>query len=266
MRRAQAMLFASSKRALSSTKHGDLLAVLDRARERARERAVAADAVERLLDRQHVRILGGLLEEAQHRIERLVRVVQQHVAALDQREHRVRVAQRARDDRRATSRRAARGAGPCLGQREQIVDLQRPVDAVHVGGAEPERASSATARARSRRSRRARAGPRRRDRAGAAPPGSSTSRSSDSVSSRVRSQLRSTRNGAVCSTAKPGKRSPTWAAIRSSSSMQRLARGRGNRDQTIQHRAGPAPRRAIAAGSKRVLRLRRLFCAAAPRG
>ena len=57
-----------------------LLAGLGRVDQRLDDRAVAAGAVERLLDGEHVRVGGGLLEERLHaRRERLVRVVQQHV-------------------------------------------------------------------------------------------------------------------------------------------------------------------------------------------
>ena len=62
--------------------HQHLLAGLGGVDERLDDRAVAGGAVERLLDRQHVRVGGGLLEEALHRRgEGVVGVVQQHVVA-----------------------------------------------------------------------------------------------------------------------------------------------------------------------------------------
>ncbi len=48
---------------------------------------VAAGAVERLLDRQHLGIVGGALDELHHRAERLVGVVDQDVLVADQVEH-----------------------------------------------------------------------------------------------------------------------------------------------------------------------------------
>ena len=62
--------------------HQHLLAGLGGVDERVDDRGVAGGAVERLLDRQHVRVGGGLLDEPLHRRrERVVRVVQQHVVA-----------------------------------------------------------------------------------------------------------------------------------------------------------------------------------------
>ena len=59
--------------------HGDLLAVLHRVHQSTHDAAIAAGAVKGLLDRQHARISGGLLEEVQHTVETLVRVVQQKI-------------------------------------------------------------------------------------------------------------------------------------------------------------------------------------------
>ena len=67
--------------------HRDLLAVLGSFDQRVDDRRVAArGAVQRLLDREHVRIDGRLTHELHDRIERLVRVVQEHVAFADHRE------------------------------------------------------------------------------------------------------------------------------------------------------------------------------------
>ena len=68
--------------------HQHLLAGLGGVDEGVDDRGVARRAVERLLDRQHVRVGGGLLDEALHRGgERVVGVVQQHVVAACGLEH-----------------------------------------------------------------------------------------------------------------------------------------------------------------------------------
>ena len=60
--------------------HQHLLAGLGGVDEGVDDRGVARGAVERLLDRQHVRVGGGLLDEPLHRGgERVVGVVQQYV-------------------------------------------------------------------------------------------------------------------------------------------------------------------------------------------
>ena len=65
-----------------------LLARLGGVDEGVDDRGVAGRAVERLLDGQHVRVGGGLLEEALHgRRERVVRVVQQYVVPTGRLEH-----------------------------------------------------------------------------------------------------------------------------------------------------------------------------------
>ncbi len=46
-------------------------------------RRVAADAVQRLLDGEHVRVVGGGAKELHHWVERVVRVVKQHVPVAD---------------------------------------------------------------------------------------------------------------------------------------------------------------------------------------
>ena len=61
----------------------DVLAVFGRFDQRANDRAVSAGAVERLLDRQDARIIGRLLNELHHGIERVERVVQQDVVVGD---------------------------------------------------------------------------------------------------------------------------------------------------------------------------------------
>ncbi len=49
--------------------------------------AVFTDSVEHLLDRQRIRIIGGLLHQPQHRIVAFVGVVQQETATLEDIEH-----------------------------------------------------------------------------------------------------------------------------------------------------------------------------------
>src|SRR5258708_680307 len=62
------------------------LAVLGGPGQRGDDRVVFRRAVERLLDRQDLRVLGGLLDELDHRAERLVGVVDQDVLLADRRE------------------------------------------------------------------------------------------------------------------------------------------------------------------------------------
>ena len=84
--RAQRMLRSSSKRAVNST---STVTCLLASAARCRLAIIGepdADPIERLLDRQDVRILGGLLEQRDHRIVGVVRVVEQHVALVDHRE------------------------------------------------------------------------------------------------------------------------------------------------------------------------------------
>ena len=81
------MFAASSKRAFSSTS-----AVTDLPASAASHSAATIGlsqrgAVERLLDRQHVRVARRLLQEADHHVEGLVGVMQQHVLLPDRGEH-----------------------------------------------------------------------------------------------------------------------------------------------------------------------------------
>ena len=69
---------------LQLDQHRHLLAPLGGVRQQPRDAGVAAGAVERQLDGQHVGVVGGLLEEALHRgLEAVVRVVQEEVALAD---------------------------------------------------------------------------------------------------------------------------------------------------------------------------------------
>ena len=81
------MLFSSSKRALSSITTATCFSFSAAVEQRAHDRRVLArGAVERRLDREHLRIFGGLLHELHDRIERFVRMVQQDVAFANLRE------------------------------------------------------------------------------------------------------------------------------------------------------------------------------------
>ena len=73
---------------LQLDEHEHLLAGLGRVDQRLDDRGVAGGAVQRLLDRQHVRVVRGLLDEPLHGGgERVVRVVQEYVGAADRLEH-----------------------------------------------------------------------------------------------------------------------------------------------------------------------------------
>ncbi len=73
---------------------GHLLAALGRADERLDDGRVAARAVERLLDREHVGVVGGARDELDDAVERLVRVLEQHVLLAEDGEDVVDLAQR----------------------------------------------------------------------------------------------------------------------------------------------------------------------------
>ncbi len=68
---------------LQLDEHRDLLAPLGGEPERLRDRRGRAHPVERHLDRQYFWIDGRLVDEAGHRVERVIRMVHQHVAAAD---------------------------------------------------------------------------------------------------------------------------------------------------------------------------------------
>ena len=65
---------------------GDGLAGLRRLDQRAGDRAVAAGAVERLLDGDHVRVARRLAQELHHHVEAFVGVVDDDVLGADRRE------------------------------------------------------------------------------------------------------------------------------------------------------------------------------------
>ena len=123
---------------LELDERGDLLAVLGRAAEGADDGRVAAGAVEGLLDGEDVRIVRRLLDEADHRVEGLVRVVEQHVAARPTAStHRHPVLEGAGGDRLVRLG-AQLGAQVGVGQPGHVLDLERPVHPVDVGRAQRE--------------------------------------------------------------------------------------------------------------------------------
>ncbi len=112
--------------------HGrDLLAVARGLHQRRHEGRVVAGAVERLLDRQHVRVLGGGAHELDHRQEGLVGVVQHDVAAADPLEGVLRLLVELGHARRE-ARVLEVGALDQLPDRDQAVQVDRPVDAIEV--------------------------------------------------------------------------------------------------------------------------------------
>ena len=111
----------------------DLLAALGGPDERLDERRIARRAVQRLLDGQDVRIVGGLGDEPlDGRRERLVRVVDQDVAGADRGEDVGRLVLVRRDEPRRRDRRPGRdlevgpvqvGDAPQAGEVEHAADL-----------------------------------------------------------------------------------------------------------------------------------------------
>ncbi len=77
----------------------DLLAVVHRVHQRADDARVAAGAVERLLDGEHVRVLRRSFEKFHHAVEIFVGMMQQHIALADGGEH-IRASAQRRADRR----------------------------------------------------------------------------------------------------------------------------------------------------------------------
>ena len=76
-----------------------LLAVLRCLDQRTHQGRIATRAIERLFDRKHLRIAGGLLDEIHHRLKRIVRMVQEDVLR----------AERLKDPRGITQRRGVDG-------------------------------------------------------------------------------------------------------------------------------------------------------------
>ena len=184
---------------------GHLLAVLGGADQRAHDRRVGAGAVERLLDREHVRIVGRLGDELDDVLERLVGMVQQDVALADDRGRCRRTPAAAARSAAKTARRGTRAAPRASRCGARSARCSGPVEQVDVVRLQAQRRaqegrrtsvgvswaiSSRTALPRSRRR-------------------SSFwivfSRSSASSSSIERSKLRVTRNGAAAEDAEAGE-------------------------------------------------------------
>ena len=68
--------------------HGHVLAGLRGGDQRIDDRRLVAGAIQRLLDREHVRIRGRAAQEVDHRAEAVERMVQQHVVLADRRRSR----------------------------------------------------------------------------------------------------------------------------------------------------------------------------------
>ncbi len=87
------MFDSSSKRALELDDRRHLLSTLRRAHQRLDDRRIPARSVERLLDREDLGIVGCAGDEVDDGVERLVRVLQQHVLLADDGEDVVGLAQ-----------------------------------------------------------------------------------------------------------------------------------------------------------------------------
>ena len=75
--------------------HGNLLARQRRRHQSARQLGMAARAVNRHLNRHHIRVVRGITDKFHNRLKRLIRMVQQNIALGDFVQQRCRFAQRA---------------------------------------------------------------------------------------------------------------------------------------------------------------------------
>ena len=108
---------------------GDFLAAPRRLDQQIHQRRFGAGAINRLLDRQHVGVVHGLVQELHHRVERLERVVQQHVTAPQLLEDRLLAHQRGRPGRRERREAQRRRVG-LVDQLVQPHQVHRAVHAV----------------------------------------------------------------------------------------------------------------------------------------
>ena len=120
-----------------------LLAAFGGADQRRDERRVVARAVHRLLDREHVGVVRRLLDELLDGRERVVRVVDEHVAPAQQREQVGALAvlgERARDQRRPRrlAQLAQGGRGRDLHDLPQVGEVEQARDLVDVALLDPE--------------------------------------------------------------------------------------------------------------------------------
>ena len=128
--RAQRRLRSSSKRAISSTTAVTCLPWSAARMSAATIGESLPGAVQRLLDGEHVRVVGGLLDERHHRVERVVRMVEEDVPRVERIEDAAR-----RAFRRAPGRASARVAQPLEArqvddapERAQVEEARHAVD------------------------------------------------------------------------------------------------------------------------------------------
>ena len=109
----------------------DLFALARGVFEGADDARIAAGAVKRLFDREHVGIRGGLFQKIHHAVERLIRMMQQNVAFANRGEQ-VRLAAQIRADRSDERRVTQPGRMIAFIQRHQPCGIQRAVDEMKI--------------------------------------------------------------------------------------------------------------------------------------
>ncbi len=115
-----------------------LLAAARAVDQQVHQRRLRAGAVDRLLDREHRRVVDCFAQQLHDRLERLERMVQQHVAGLQPREDRVLARQAALRPDRLVGREAQRGRVGLVDQLVQAHQVDRPVDPVERPLRQPE--------------------------------------------------------------------------------------------------------------------------------
>ena len=124
------MLFSLVKARLQLKQHGYLLLIFSRLRQGRDNGRVGPDAVQRLLDGQHVRITGSFADEVNDGHEAVIRVIEQHVLAPDGIEQPFALGQRRGDDRQVRLVLQVRSLD--AGQFHEPGEVQRSVDGVHL--------------------------------------------------------------------------------------------------------------------------------------
>ena len=167
LRPVDVRLLVEARHQLDHDRH--FLAAARRLDQRLHQHRVDAGAVDGLLDRDDVGILGRAADELDDRLERLVGMVQQDVARADRREDVRLLAQPVRD---AGHERLVlqRVDVDLVGERGEARDVDRAVAAVQVGVGRDRTAAAGTARAAPGSWRRPRAAPPSRTGAAAARP------------------------------------------------------------------------------------------------
>ncbi len=112
--------------------HGHFLAVTGGIDQRVDDLGVGPGAVQRLLDRQHVRVLRGLTQQVDHRAEGLVGMLQQDVLLADRLEQVVGARQHAREARTEGRKLQLRVVFQA-GNGEQARQVDRAVNLVQLG-------------------------------------------------------------------------------------------------------------------------------------